>query len=124
MPLIYETPNFTIIAPDRPHVARTDGGHIIITPKVPVEDRTLLTADLAKELMKLTMATGETMSTILNRHGVDLERINYRIMATGTRHFISIYMDGPGPQLFINMVHTYNFRRQKRNSSRSQPLNR
>jgi diadenosine tetraphosphate (Ap4A) HIT family hydrolase len=78
MPLIYETPNFTVIAPEKPHIDRADGGHIIINPKVTVEDRTKLSADLAKELMKLSMVVGEAMHTVLNQRGVDIGRLNYQ----------------------------------------------
>ena len=34
--VIYETENLTVLAHDRPHVDRLDGGHIIILPKVRV----------------------------------------------------------------------------------------
>jgi diadenosine tetraphosphate (Ap4A) HIT family hydrolase len=78
MALIYESPHFTVEAPDRPHIDRKDGGHIVINPKVTVEDRTKLTPEQAKELMKLTMVVGEAMATALNRRGIDIGRINYQ----------------------------------------------
>lgn len=55
-----------------------DGGHIIITPKVPVVDRTQLAPKLAIELMRLTAVAGEAMTTALNRQGIDIGRINYQ----------------------------------------------
>jgi diadenosine tetraphosphate (Ap4A) HIT family hydrolase len=79
MSLIYETENFLIETLDsKPHIDRNDGGHILIVPKVRVGDRTKLTPDLAKELMKLTMITGEAMMKVMNEHGVDVGRINYQ----------------------------------------------
>lgn len=78
MAQIFETNNFIIETRDIPHVGRIDGGHIIVSPKIPVEDRTQLSPDLAKELMKLTMVTGEAMKTVLNKNGIDLARINYQ----------------------------------------------
>jgi len=54
MPHIFQTENFRVFAPEKPHVDREDGGHIKIEPIVPVEDRTKLSPALAKELMKLT----------------------------------------------------------------------
>jgi diadenosine tetraphosphate (Ap4A) HIT family hydrolase len=76
---IFETENFIIKAWDpKPHIDRNDGGHIAILPKVRVEDRTKLSPELAKELMKLTMIVGEAMATAMNNHGVDIGRINYQ----------------------------------------------
>lgn len=75
---IYQTENFIVEAPEFPHVTRTDGGHIKISPKVKVVDRTQLTSKLAIELMRLTMIVGEAMATALNKKGIDIGRINYQ----------------------------------------------
>lgn len=76
---IFETENFRIEAWDpKPHIDRNDGGHIAILPKVRVEDRTKLSNELAKELMKLTMVVGEAMKIAMNKQGVDIGRINYQ----------------------------------------------
>ncbi len=63
---------------DQPHVSRADGGHIVIDPKVAVEDRTQLTREQAIELVKLTMVGGEAMKSVLTRKGIDIGRINYQ----------------------------------------------
>ncbi len=78
MALIYESDNFTVEAVDKPLVDRNDGGHISINPKRRVKDRQALSAVEAIELMRLTMTTGEAMTTIMNEHGVDVKRINYQ----------------------------------------------
>jgi diadenosine tetraphosphate (Ap4A) HIT family hydrolase len=78
MALIYESENFFIEAPESPHIDRNDGGHIVITPKIKVEDRTKIAPELARELMKLSIVTGEAMTTVMNAHGVDIGRINYQ----------------------------------------------
>jgi diadenosine tetraphosphate (Ap4A) HIT family hydrolase len=78
MALIYETNNFEIVAPDKPHIDRFDGGHIVINPKVTVKDRTKLTMALGRELMRLSMVAGEAMSTALTQRGIDIGRINYQ----------------------------------------------
>ncbi len=75
---IFESTHFNIITPDQPHVSRSDGGHLIVNPKVAVADRTLLDRERAIELMKLTMVAGEAMKTVLTQHGVDIGRINYQ----------------------------------------------
>jgi len=62
MMLVYESPHFQIVVPERPHVTRSDGGHLIINPKVAVDDRTKLTREQAVELVKLTMVAGEAMA--------------------------------------------------------------
>lgn len=78
MALVYEARHFILKTLDRPHVSRGDGGHIVIDPKVPVEDRTQLTAEQAIELVKLTMVGGEALKTVLTRKGIDIGRINYQ----------------------------------------------
>ena len=93
MPLIHETPNFTISTPDQPHVSRGDGGHMIINPKVTVEDRTHLSRALAMELMKLTMVAGEAMKTVMTRNGIDIGRINYQDNGNW-RHELHIHLYG------------------------------
>lgn len=75
---IFQTKNFIVEAVDKPHVSRTDGGHIIISPKVRLVDRTQLAPGLAIELMRLTMVVGEAMTTELNKRGIDVGRINYQ----------------------------------------------
>ena len=93
MPLIYETPNFTISTPDQPHVSRGDGGHMIINPKVTVEDRTHLSRALAIELMKLTMVAGGAMKTVMTRNGIDIGRINYQDNGNW-RHELHVHLYG------------------------------
>ncbi len=78
MALIYSSDNFLVEAVDKPHIDRDDGGHIIIYPKVKVRDRQQLSTELAIELMMLTIAVGKAMSSVMNRHGVDIGRINYQ----------------------------------------------
>lgn len=51
MAQIYSTENFIVEVADKPHITRTDGGHIRICPKVRVIDRTQLSPKLAVELM-------------------------------------------------------------------------
>lgn len=69
---------FFIVAPEHPHVARGDGGHLIINPKIAVEDRTHLNREQAIELVKITMIAGEAMRTVMTRRGVEIGRINYQ----------------------------------------------
>jgi hypothetical protein len=43
MPIVFAATGFVISTPEHPDVARGDGGHLIVYPKVTVEDRTQLT---------------------------------------------------------------------------------
>jgi diadenosine tetraphosphate (Ap4A) HIT family hydrolase len=97
MSLIYESSSFLVDAPDKPLVDRYDGGHIIITPKVAVRDRQELEPAQAIELMRLTMITGDAMSTIMNQHRVDIGRINYQDNGNW-----SVFNPG-GPHLHIHI---------------------
>jgi hypothetical protein len=78
MSLIYETTDFIVEAPVRPLVTRADGGHITITPKIRLADRSQLSPRLAIELMYLTMLIGEAMTAGLISRGIDIGRINYQ----------------------------------------------
>ncbi len=93
MPLIFEAGHFEITTPGQPHVSRSDGGHLIINPKVPLEDRTRLSRDQAFELMKLTMVAGEAMTTVLTRSGIDIGRINYQDNGNW-RHELHVHLYG------------------------------
>jgi diadenosine tetraphosphate (Ap4A) HIT family hydrolase len=93
MTTVYESSHFEIVVPERPHVTRSDGGHLIINPKVAVEDRTKLTRDQAVELMKLTMVAGEAMTTVLARRGIPIGRMNYQDNGNW-RHELHVHLYG------------------------------
>lgn len=78
MALIYETPNFILESHERPEIDRLEGGHIKITPKSDVSDRTKLTPKLAIELMRLTIVAGKAMVSGMAKRGVNIGRINYQ----------------------------------------------
>jgi diadenosine tetraphosphate (Ap4A) HIT family hydrolase len=78
MAMIFESENFFVEAPERPHVDRDEGGHIKIYPKVRIVDRQQLSPKQAIELMRLTIVVGQAMVKIMNEHGVDIGRINYQ----------------------------------------------
>ena len=80
MAFIYETENFVLETQDKPFVDRAEGGHVKILPKVKVEDRTKLSPELAKELMKLTMVVGEALKIGLGKRGIEIGRVNYQDM--------------------------------------------
>jgi diadenosine tetraphosphate (Ap4A) HIT family hydrolase len=91
--LVYKAKHFTVAAPQQPHVSRGDGGHLIINPRVAVEDRTHLTREQAIELMKLTMVIGEAMKTVLTRKGIAIGRINYQDNGNW-RHELHVHLHG------------------------------
>lgn len=78
MAVIFETENFIVESHESPEVDRLDGGHIKITPVVPVEDRTCLSPRLAIEMMRLTMVCGMALKEAMAEIGVDIGRINYQ----------------------------------------------
>lgn len=90
---VFEARHFSIVTLEQPHVSRGDGGHLIINPRVAVEDRTQLTREQAIELMKLTMVLGEAMKTVLTRRGVDIGRINYQDNGNW-RHELHVHLYG------------------------------
>ena len=78
MTLIYETDHFIVDSQSQPHVARSDGGHLIIFPKVPIDNRWEFNANRAKALMRISMMVGEAMIRGLNERGVPVERLNFQ----------------------------------------------
>lgn len=75
---IIETENFELHSHDQPEVGRSDGGHLVIHPKVAVEDRTKLAVELVIELALLTNLAGAAMFAGLKERGIRLGRINYQ----------------------------------------------
>jgi len=75
---VFETRHFLLVVPERPHITRADGGHLVIQPRVSVEDRTHLTHEQAVELVELTIVAGTAMRVALSRRGIVLGRINYQ----------------------------------------------
>jgi diadenosine tetraphosphate (Ap4A) HIT family hydrolase len=78
MAIIYETKNFIIESHEKPEIDRLEGGHVKISPKRVVEDRTLLTPLEAIELMRFTIVAGRAMKIAMARIGVEIGRINYQ----------------------------------------------
>jgi len=93
MLVIFESRHFILNTLAQPHVSRSDGGHIVINPKVAVEDRTQLSREQAIELMKLTMVTGEAMKSVLTRKGIAIGRINYQDNGNW-RHELHVHLYG------------------------------
>jgi diadenosine tetraphosphate (Ap4A) HIT family hydrolase len=93
MALVFRSTHFEIITPEHPHVSRGDGGHLIINPRVPVEDRTRLSREPAIELMKLTMVAGEAMKSVLTGRGIEIGRINYQDNGNW-RHELHVHLYG------------------------------
>jgi hypothetical protein len=75
---IFQSQNFIVRAAPEPLVDRDDGGHVIIDPVVSVRDRQELIPKLAVEFMRLSVVTGQAMTTVMIKHGVDIGRINYQ----------------------------------------------
>ena len=86
MAIIYETKNFILESHEKPEIDRLDGGHVKISPKEEVEDRTKLTPKQAIELMRFTIVSGEAMKTAMAKIGVNIGRINYQDNGNWTPH--------------------------------------
>jgi len=69
---VYEDKYFKVINPDSPLNCRDDGGHLILTKKKQVTDRSDLTLQEAVDYMRISMAVGKAMYDVLG-----VERMNY-----------------------------------------------
>ncbi len=78
MAVIYETKNFIIESHERPEIDRLEWGHIKISPKIKVKDRTELSPSQATELMYLTIVSGEALTLAMQEIWITIGRINYQ----------------------------------------------
>jgi diadenosine tetraphosphate (Ap4A) HIT family hydrolase len=76
--IIAQTKNFILESHSAPEVSRTDGGHLVINPKVTIEDRTLLPVDQVIELALFTNIAGQAMKLGLASRDIIIGRINYQ----------------------------------------------
>jgi len=76
--LIYKTKNFILESHEKPEIDRLEGGHVKISPKVDVEDRSKLTPKQAIELMRFSIISGEAIKRAMKKIGIDIGRINYQ----------------------------------------------
>jgi diadenosine tetraphosphate (Ap4A) HIT family hydrolase len=95
--VIFETNNFIVDAPEHPFIDRLEGGHIRISPKIKVTDRTQLSSKLAKEYMKLSMVLGGAMKKGLQKRGIDIGIINYQDMGNWA------VFDQEGPTMHMHL---------------------
>ena len=91
--LIAETDNFKLESHEQAEVSRTDGGHLVINPKVTANDRTELSPELAKEMALLTQLAGRAMKDGLAERGIKLGRINYQDNGNW-RHELHVHLYG------------------------------
>jgi len=80
MPVIFETDKFLVLAADHPHHDRNNGGRAKVMPKQRFGDRTEMANDLYLALMQLVRLSGEAITTVIRRKGIDVVRINYQDM--------------------------------------------
>jgi len=80
MALIHENKNFFVESFEKPHVSREEGGHIKISMKQAVVDRTKLTKEQAIEYIKLSMVVGKAFKESMIMQGIEIMRINYQDM--------------------------------------------
>lgn len=78
MPIILETKNFIVLAPDRPHHHRNNGGHIKVASKQHFSERTQMPRELYLEMMEIVRLVGEAIPLALKKLDIDVVRINYQ----------------------------------------------
>jgi diadenosine tetraphosphate (Ap4A) HIT family hydrolase len=70
--LVYEDRYFRVTSPDLPLNCRDDGGHLVLSKKETVPDRSDMTYQEAIAFMRLSMMVGRAMYDVLG-----IERMNY-----------------------------------------------
>ena len=70
--LVYEDKYFQVVSPEFPLNDRNDGGHLVLTKKTKVTDRSDMMHQEAIDFMRISMAVGKAMYEVLG-----IERMNY-----------------------------------------------
>jgi diadenosine tetraphosphate (Ap4A) HIT family hydrolase len=97
---VYETENFKVEAVPKPHVSREEGGHLRIKSKEKYfSSRMDFNSDEAKEVMRLSMMSGEALKRAMTNRGIPILRINYMeagnwAVKTGKPFFFHIHVYG------------------------------
>ncbi len=76
--VIFETEHFVLKAPEKPHIDRKDGGHLVIFPKKKVSERQELSKEQRCELMELSNFAGQALKEALEKSGIKVGRVNYQ----------------------------------------------
>jgi diadenosine tetraphosphate (Ap4A) HIT family hydrolase len=87
MAIIYETKNFILESHEQPEIDRREGGHMKISPKRDIVDRTELRPNEAIELMRFTIVAGKAMVIGMAKSGITIGRINYQDNGNWKPHF-------------------------------------
>ena len=97
---VYETENFKVEVVPKPHVSREEGGHLRIKSKEKYfSSRMDFDSNEAKEVMRLSMMTGEALKRAMTNRGIPIIRINYMeagnwAVKTGKPFFFHIHVYG------------------------------
>lgn len=97
---VYETKNFKVEVVPKPHVSREEGGHLRIKSKEKYfSSRMDFDSNEAKEVMRLSMMTGEALKRAMTNRGIPIIRINYMeagnwAVKTGKPFFFHIHVYG------------------------------
>lgn len=75
---IIKSSNFVVESHEHPEVSRNDGGHLVINPKNPKKDRTVLSKEEIIELALLTNLVGQAFVLGMAKSGVNIGRVNYQ----------------------------------------------
>lgn len=76
--MLYTSENFALLAADRPHHCRTNGGHLVIKMHKPVLHREELSLEQAHEMVELSMAASFALFAAMQAHGLDPVRVNHQ----------------------------------------------
>lgn len=95
---IYETADFIVDAPARPHVSREEGGHVVIRAKdQSIHDRTMLSREQAIQYMLLSMMVGKALQEVLIKQGIPVCKVNYQDMGNWS------YKQGREPYFHVHI---------------------
>lgn len=106
---VYETDNFKVEVVPRPHVSREEGGHLRIKSKEKdFSSRMDLHPAEAKEVMRLSMITGEALKRAMTNRGINIIRINFMeagnwVAKTGKPFFFHIHVYGRNEQAKVQI---------------------
>jgi diadenosine tetraphosphate (Ap4A) HIT family hydrolase len=74
--LVWENNNLLVTTPSIPHVSKTDGGHLIVSPKVVVGSISELSDDILLEMFRLVGNCEKALIQVLGSQGVEIPFTN------------------------------------------------
>jgi diadenosine tetraphosphate (Ap4A) HIT family hydrolase len=74
--VVWQNSNYVVTTPSIPHICKFDGGHLIVSPVVPVGSINDLSDELLLGMVKLVGACEKALMQVLGKQGIEIPFCN------------------------------------------------